>query len=117
MTPELFGALSDAGQGDRIVLASSNFPSATLARPSESASLIRMDGQTVETVLEEIMKFIKVRCLFEVFKIKRTNGREMFFWDVHVLDEIVIFIKVKYIFDVFKNSTNKGLRNVSLDYT
>jgi L-fucose mutarotase/ribose pyranase (RbsD/FucU family) len=71
VTPDLFAALSDAGFGDQIVLASSSFPSATLARPSESASLIRMDGQTVETVLEEIMKFIKVNLFprfFQSFK-------------------------------------------------
>ncbi len=77
MTPDLFAALSDAGFGDQIVLASSSFPSATLARPSESASLIRMDGQTVETVLEEIMKFIKVN-LFSRFVFENTYRKITF---------------------------------------
>jgi L-fucose mutarotase/ribose pyranase (RbsD/FucU family) len=79
VTPDLFAALSDAGFGDQIVLASSSFPSATLARPSESASLIRMDGQTVETVLEEIMKFIKVNLFSRFFKVFENTYRKITF--------------------------------------
>ena len=60
MSAELFAALSDAGHGDKIVLASSNFPSAALAKLSKAA-LIRIDALTADIVLEEIMKFIKVR--------------------------------------------------------
>jgi L-fucose mutarotase/ribose pyranase (RbsD/FucU family) len=59
VTKELFAALSDAGQGDKIVLASSGFPAVSTAQQS-NATLIRIDSETVPTILEEIMKFIKV---------------------------------------------------------
>jgi hypothetical protein len=102
VTKELFAALSDAGEGDKIVLASrcqfhqrftsaffvqkklqsqnisrkktfvrkicaknvdeidhSGFPAVSTSQQS-NATLIRIDSETVPTILEEIMKFIKV---------------------------------------------------------
>ena len=59
VTPELYQALFDAGQGDRIVLTSTAFPAASIAKQSHAA-LVRINGETVTAVLREIMKFIKV---------------------------------------------------------
>jgi L-fucose mutarotase/ribose pyranase (RbsD/FucU family) len=59
VSAELFEALSDAGQGDRILIALSSFPSASVAKLSK-APLIRMDALSADQILEEIMKFIKV---------------------------------------------------------
>ena len=68
VSADLFEALSDAGHGDRIVIASSSFPSASIAKQSNSV-LIKIQAVSAEDILEEIMNFIKVSCWVTIHQV------------------------------------------------
>jgi L-fucose mutarotase len=59
VSPELLYALANAAQGDTIVLAANDFPSARMAK-DEKCKLIRADGLGIPILLKEIMKLITV---------------------------------------------------------
>jgi len=96
VTKELFAALSDAGEGDKIVLASSGFPAVSMSQQS-NATLIRIDSETVPTILEEIMKFIKVINLLRTQQPFASFVRSLCFQkrNKHLLKQINLYFSEK----------------------
>ena len=60
VSPDLLEALASLGQGDKIVLASLNFPAASTCRGPERPLLVRADGHRTAKLLEAIVKLLPV---------------------------------------------------------
>ena len=60
VSPDLLEALASLGQGDKIVLASLNFPAASTCRGPERPLLVRADGHRTADMLEAIVKLLPV---------------------------------------------------------
>ena len=60
LSPELLHALASMGHGDKLVLADSNFPSASICHGEAGASprLVRADGHSIPRLLEAIMALL-----------------------------------------------------------
>ena len=60
LSPELLHALASMGHGDKLVLADSNFPSASICHGQAGASprLVRADGHSIPRLLEAIMALL-----------------------------------------------------------
>ena len=58
VSPDLLQALASLGQGDKIVLASLNFPAASTCRGSGRPLLVRADGHSIPDLLEAIVKLL-----------------------------------------------------------
>ena len=56
LSPELLHALASMGHGDKLVLADSNFPSASICHGEAGASprLVRADGHSIPRLLEAL---------------------------------------------------------------
>ena len=60
MSPSLLEALAAMGRGDKIVVASLNFPAASTCRGPERPLLVRADGHRTADLLEAIVKLLPV---------------------------------------------------------
>ena len=58
VSPDLLEALASLGQGDKIVLASLNFPAASTCRGPGRPLLVRADGHSITDLLEAIVKLL-----------------------------------------------------------
>ncbi len=57
LSPELLKTLSEMGHGDRILLTDANYPAESMGR---NCKVIRCDGLRVPTVLDAILKVIRL---------------------------------------------------------
>ena len=60
VSPDLLEALAAMGRGDKIVVASLNFPAASTCRGPERPLLVRADGHGTADLLEAIVKLLPV---------------------------------------------------------
>ena len=60
LSPDLLHVMASMGHGDKIVLADSNFPSASVCVGEGSPRLVRADGHKIPQLLEAML------CLFPV---------------------------------------------------
>ena len=58
ISPDLLHALASMGHGDRIVLADTNFPSASLCEGLDGPKLVRADGHNIPQLLEAVLALI-----------------------------------------------------------
>ena len=58
VSPDLLEALAAMGRGDKIVLASLNFPAASTCRGAGRPLLVRADGHSIPDLLEAIVKLL-----------------------------------------------------------
>ena len=63
ISPDLLHALDSMGHGDRIVLADTNFPSASPCEGSEGPRLVRADGHNIPQLLEAVLSLIPLDSL------------------------------------------------------
>ena len=66
VSPDLLEALASLGQGDKIVLASLNFPAASTCRGPGRPLLVRADGHSIPDLLEAIVKLLPLAPKSEV---------------------------------------------------
>ena len=58
ISPDLLHALASMGHGDRIVLADTNFPSASLCEGRGAPKLVRADGHNIPQLLKAVLSLI-----------------------------------------------------------
>ena len=58
LSPDLLHALALMGHGDKIVLADTNFPSASLCEGAEGPKLVRADGHNIPQLLEAVLSLL-----------------------------------------------------------
>ena len=66
VSPDLLQALASLGHGDKIVLASLNFPAASTSRGPGRPLLVRADGHSITDLLEAIVKLLPLAPKSEV---------------------------------------------------
>ena len=58
LSPDLLHALALMGHGDKIVLADTNFPSASLCEGADGPKLVRADGHNIPQLLEAVLSLL-----------------------------------------------------------
>ena len=91
LSPDLLHVLASMGHGDKLVLADTNFPSASVCIGEGSPRLVRADGHTIPQLLEAILLLLPLdtyvfapACLMDLVNKDKNSGMDSPpVWDVY----------------------------------